>query len=86
MKNIRFYVPGSMLILLAFLIIAVPEILFALVAGFMVMIGLGLLYAGHMVRKSEFRTYRTDPLDMADLFFHRSIRRSPFVRVWYRDL
>jgi len=52
-ENLRYYLPGIILILIALLIVAVPEILIALAATFMVMLGAGALYIGHLVRKSE---------------------------------
>ena len=85
MKSIKYYFPGLIMILMAFLIIAAPELLFALVAGAMVMIGLGLLYAGHLIRKSEIEFHRIGPWGMADPFFDHPGRKSPFVRIWYRN-
>jgi hypothetical protein len=42
-----------MLILIAVVIVAIPEILVALVAGSIIMAGVGALYIGHIMRKSE---------------------------------
>lgn len=53
MQNLAYYFPGSILILIAILIVAVPEILVAFVAGAIIMIGMGALYLGHLLRKSE---------------------------------
>ncbi len=53
MENLKYYLPGSILILMAILIVAVPEILIALVAASMIMLGAGGLYIGHVARKSE---------------------------------
>ena len=53
MGNLKYYLPGFTLILIALLIVAVPEILIALVAAAMIMLGAGALYIGHLVRKSE---------------------------------
>jgi hypothetical protein len=53
MRNLKYYIPGSMLILIAVVIVAVPEILVALVAGSIIMAGVGALYIGHIMRKSE---------------------------------
>jgi len=53
MQNLRYYVPGSILIILAIIIVAVPEILVAFVAASVIMVGIGALYIGHMIRKSE---------------------------------
>ena len=53
MGNLKYYLPGSILILMALLIVVVPEILIALAAASMIMLGAGGLYIGHMARKSE---------------------------------
>lgn len=66
MRNFRFYVPGTILFLIAFVIVAVPEVLVAFVAGLIMMAGIGALYIGHMLRRSkiEFR-------DMDGWFFDK---------------
>ncbi len=53
MRNIRYYIPGSILILIAIVIVAVPEILVAFLAASIIMAGVGALYIGHIMRKSE---------------------------------
>ena len=53
MRNLKYYFPGSILILIAILIVAVPEIVVAFVAASIIMVGIGTLYIGHMIRKSE---------------------------------
>ncbi|MDY7031646.1 MAG: hypothetical protein SVY10_07020 [Thermodesulfobacteriota bacterium] len=53
MMKLRYYIPGSIVILLGLLIIAFPEILIALVAFSLIMFGVGALYFGHLIRKSE---------------------------------
>lgn len=53
MKNIRYYVPGGLLIIAALLIVAVPEILVAIVAAFIMLIGIFALYIGHTVRQAD---------------------------------
>ncbi|MBW2266050.1 MAG: hypothetical protein JRF28_07800 [Deltaproteobacteria bacterium] len=53
MRNLRYYAPGITLILIAILIVAVPEILVAFVVGLIVMAGIGALYIGHMIRRSS---------------------------------
>jgi len=53
MMKLRYYFPGSVIILLGILMIAFPEILVALVALFLIMLGLGALSLGHLIRKSE---------------------------------
>ncbi|MBW1696613.1 MAG: hypothetical protein JRH18_13825 [Deltaproteobacteria bacterium] len=85
MKHLRYYLPGSMMIFIAFLIIAVPQLLVALVAASMVMIGLGLLCVGHLIRKSEIEFHRIDPWVTVDSCYDRPWLRFPFVRIWYQD-
>jgi hypothetical protein len=51
--NLKYYLPGSILIFIALLIVAVPEILIALAAASMILLGTGALYIGHLARKSE---------------------------------
>ena len=53
MQGIRYYLPGIILILVAIMIVAVPEILVAFVASLIIMAGIGALYIGHKMRKSE---------------------------------
>jgi len=57
MGNFKYYLPGAVLFLLAFVVLAVPEILVAFVAALIIMAGIGALYIGHMLRRSkiEFR-------------------------------
>ena len=52
MENLKYYLPGSILILIALLIVAVPEILIALAAASMITLGAGGIYFGNLVRKS----------------------------------
>ena len=56
MENIRYYLPGAILILSAILIAVVPEILVAIVASILIVAGIGALYIGHKIRKSLFST------------------------------
>ena len=44
MQNFRYYLPGTIMILVALLIMAVPEILIAFVASLVIMAGIGALY------------------------------------------
>ena len=57
MENFKYYLPGIVLFLLAFVVLAVPEILVAFVAALIIMAGIGALYIGHLLRRSkiEFR-------------------------------
>ena len=53
MRNLKYYFPGSILILIAILIVAIPEIIVAFIAVSIITVGIGTLYIGHMIRKSE---------------------------------
>ena len=85
MRSIRYYLPGTTLILIAILIVAVPEILVAFVAGLIIMAGIGALYVGHMVRKSrvEFENIGTWFFDDRSHGF-RYARQPVFRRVFRR--
>lgn len=75
MKNLRYYTPGILLILLAVVILIVPEILVAFVAASIIFLGICALYLGHILRKSE-NEYET--------VFNDTYFRSPFHRIYYR--
>ena len=60
MQYFKFYLPGVSLILVAVLIIAVPEILIAMISLFIMAMGVLLLYVGHDLRKSEIELKRMD--------------------------
>ena len=53
MRDLKYYVPGTLLIAMALLILAVPEILIALVSASIITLGIVVLYIGHLVRKSN---------------------------------
>jgi len=53
MKRLRFYLPGTLLILTAVLIIAFPAILVAMVSALILMAGFVALAVGHGIQKSE---------------------------------
>ena len=50
MRSLKYYLPGILLILGAFVIVAFPEILVAMVAATIIFAGLGALYLGHMAK------------------------------------
>ncbi|MFZ7113217.1 MAG: hypothetical protein ACOWYE_16160 [Desulfatiglandales bacterium] len=60
MDAIRYYLPGIILIMIAIIIVAVPELLLAVLAFFVILAGIGALYIGHQIRKSENRSRRAD--------------------------
>ncbi|HID31219.1 MAG TPA: hypothetical protein EYP19_14645, partial [Desulfobacterales bacterium] len=59
MENMKYYIPGSLLILIAIMIVAVPEILVVFIAASITMAGIAVLYIGHMIRKSEIEFGKT---------------------------
>lgn len=86
MRNLQYYLPGSILILIAIMIVAVPEILVALVAALIIMVGIGALYIGHMMRKSEIEFRNFDGWFLGNDPFGRSFVRTPTSRKIYRPL
>jgi hypothetical protein len=81
MKNIRYYVPGGLLIGAALLILAVPEILLAVLVAFILLIGLLALYIGHRARQADAEMKGPEgDYDPRWPFF-----RGPMGRRWYRD-
>jgi hypothetical protein len=85
MQNIKYYIPGSVLILVAIIVVAVPKILVAFVAASIIMVGIGALYVGHMIRKSEIEFRDIDEwFSDDDRYGWRFVRRPVFPR-WYRD-
>ena len=84
MGNLRYYLPGSILILIALLIVAVPEILIALAAASMIMLGAGGLYIGHVARKSEKDWNVFDGRFFGDDLCGWRVMRAPVFRLWYR--
>ena len=60
MRNLKYYFPGSILILIAIIIVAIPDILVAFIAASIIMVGIGTLCIGHMIRKSEIEAKNFD--------------------------
>ncbi len=58
MQHLKYYIPGSLLILMAGFVLVFPEILVALVAVWIMMAGIFAFYAGHSIRKSEIASRR----------------------------
>ena len=84
MRNLQYYLPGSILILIAIMIVAVPEILVALVAALIIMVGIGALYIGHMMRKSEIEFRNFDGWFLGNDPFGWSFVRTPTYRKTYK--
>ena len=84
LRKAGYYVPGSMLILLGILIVAVPELLVALVAATLIMIGIGALYAAHQVRKLHEEFGKFDGAFLSGVFYDPfpTFERSFFNRLW----
>ena len=84
MDTIRYYLPGIILLLIAIMIVAVPEILIAFVASLFVMAGIGALYIGHKIRKSEIEVRHVDDWIFDQDSFGRRFVRRPVFRNWNR--
>ena len=85
MRNMKYYIPGSILILIAIMIVAVPQILVAFIAASITMIGIGALYVGHMIRKSEIQFKNIDEWFLDDERSGWQFVRKPVFRRWHRD-
>ena len=83
-KNIKYYMPGIILLLLAITIIAVPEIIVAFIAATIIMAGIGALYIGHRIRKSEIEVRKVDEWISDEDSFGRRFVRNPFTKDWRR--
>ena len=67
------------------MIVAVPEILVVFIAASITMAGIGALYIGHIIRKSEIEFGRTDECFPDDDCSGWPFLRKPVFRRWYRD-
>ena len=85
MRKMKYYIPGSILILIAIMIVAVPQILVAFIAASITMVGIGVLYVGHMIRKSEIQFGNVDEWFLDDDRSGWQFVRKPVFRRWYRD-
>ena len=85
MRKMKYYIPGSILILIAIMIVAVPQILVAFIAASITMVGIGALYVGHMIRKSEIQFKNIDEWFMDDERSGWRFVRKPVFRRWHRD-
>ena len=82
--NYTWYIPGTVLILLGVLIVAVPKLLIVLVASFVIMMGIAALYAGHLIRKHRFFIHGYKPSDPDTGFVNLRFARAPLYRSSYR--
>ncbi len=84
MYNLRYYIPGTILILIATLVVAVPEILIVFVAALIIIAGIEALYIGHMIRKSEIEFRNSDKWPLDDDSHGWRFMKAPVFRRWYR--
>ena len=84
MDTIRYYLPGIILIMIAVLIVAVPEILVAFLASLIIMAGIVALIIGHKIRKSHIQFQDTDEWFFGEDPFGRRFARRPVFRDWNR--
>ena len=85
MRDLRYYLPGSILIIIAIMIIAIPQIFVAFVAALIIMVGIGALYIGHMIRKSEIEFRNSDGWFLGNGPFWGSFVRTPPSGRIYRE-
>ena len=85
MKNIKYYIPGSLFVLMGLLIVAVPQILVVLIAASIIMAGIAILQIGHMMRKSGTEIENIVDRFSDDDFFGRRFARVPVYRNRYRS-
>ncbi|MDY6950481.1 MAG: hypothetical protein SWE60_03140 [Thermodesulfobacteriota bacterium] len=85
MGSLKYYTPGIVLILMAVMVVAFPEILVALVAAAIIMVGIGALCVGHLIRKSEigFRNREGNVFDHDAQGWPSA--HGPLFRWWHKD-
>jgi multisubunit Na+/H+ antiporter MnhB subunit len=84
MNAIRYYIPGIVLILIAIMVVALPEIIVAFMAAVIIMAGIVALYIGHKIRKSKIRFQHEDNwFSNEDILGSGSLRRH-FYKDWQR--
>jgi hypothetical protein len=83
-RDLKYYLPGSILILMALLILVFPAILIGLVAAAFIMIGIGVLQVGHLIRKSEVENPASDLWFFDDVSSKRRSYGSPIFPGRYR--
>ena len=84
MNTLRYYMPGIILILIAIMVVAVPEILVAFMASILVIAGIGALFIGHKIRKSQIGFRQAEEWSSDEDFFGRRFLRRPLFRDWNR--
>ena len=84
MNSFRYYLPGFILILIAIIIVAVPEILIAFLSTLIIITGIGALYIGHMIRKSDTGFRNGENSFVGHDFFERRLARGSVFRRCFR--
>ena len=84
MNTLRYYLPGIILILIAIMVVALPEVIVAFVASIIIIAGIGALYIGHKIRKSEIEFRRSDEWSSNEDLFGRRFVKRPLFRGWSR--
>jgi multisubunit Na+/H+ antiporter MnhB subunit len=84
MNTVRYYLPGIILIMIAIIIVALPEVIVAFVASIIIIAGIVALYIGHKIRKSEIECRRTDAWSSNEDLFGRRVVKRPLFRRWSR--
>ena len=84
MDTLRYYLPGIILILIAIMIVAVPEILVVFVASMIIIAGISALAIGHRIRKSGIDFRRSEDRFFDEDSFGRRFVRRPVFRDWNR--
>ena len=84
MNKFKYYIPGTILILTAILIVAVPEILIALISSLIIVAGIGALYIGHMFKKTDLELNNFNDSFFEDDPFRSRFTRIPFFRRFNR--
>ncbi len=72
MNTVKYYLPGVLLIALAVMVMAVPEILVGMVASFIAVLGISALHIGHRIRRY--------PVNLAYRTYDDRYVNSPFFR------
>ena len=84
MDTLRYYLPGIMLILIAIMIVALPEILVVFVASMIIIAGISALVIGHRIRKSGIEFRHTGNRFYDEDFFGPKFANRPVFRNWNR--
>jgi hypothetical protein len=84
MHQVKYYLPGSIVIAIAILIVYIPEILIAFVASAIIMIGILALYVGHLIRNSDRRLRSFDRWLWVDNSYGKEFFNTPRMKWWFR--